>query len=357
MKLIEVTTAEPGLPLAKAERHDLDEDIVGKLVDRLNRARQEHGREDAYRHSGLPPLVLNQHREVVNGRHRDEACGRADVPPQVSVFQFEDAIAEQEQVILENLARQQLTPDQVSSDLAALVRLRMVRKDVDDDDAEHAQPAHAARKKASKEREAIREVASETGRSERTVERAVKRDREPASPIVEKAPKPKPVEQQLADMVPQLEVLNAALNVVRRSMDAAAQQYKWNHSDIRWRYLQDIGKANAGVSNAAITLKEVSERMAKAKVQVFTTPVKALGEKPVKGSGAPTQEDIEQRIAKGGGLKAPARKPRVKVTDQDGNLLAEGSPTLPSPEDIRRTWDEGAALFGPDGENDDEGAF
>ena len=57
----------------------------------------------------------------------------------------------------------------------------------------------------------------------------------------------------------------------------------------------------------------------------------------------------EERIAKGGGLRAPARpKKQVQVVDEAGQSL------LPSTEEIAATWAEGAKTFGPD---DGEDAF
>lgn len=67
-----------------------------------------------------------------------------------------------------------------------------------------------------------------------------------------------------------------------------------------------------------------------------------------------------ERIASGGGLKAPKR---ITVENDAGQVIATGTlpeeepPPLPPEEEIARTWEEGAAVFGPDGETEDEGAF
>lgn len=214
----------------------------------------------------------------------------------------------------------------------------------------HSAPRKRGRPR-SEERAAVQAVAKAKGISEDTVRRDLAKLAPPAEPLVPKPAKPKPVEERLAALVEPLQAINAEMNEIRHSMDEAAKQFKWTANDVRWRFLQELGRANAQVSSAGIGCKELSERMRAAKTKVFTDPVTKLGDKPLPAH-KPRQANIEERIASGGGLKAPARpKRQVQVVDENDR------PLLPSEEEIKRSWDEGAAVFGPDGETEDEGAF
>lgn len=253
MKLLQLLDCEPGIPLAPGDRHPLDEEKVQQLVERLKLARDQHGREDAYEHSGLPAVVLNADRELVNGRHRDEAAGRADVPVKARVFQFDDHVELQEQIILENLSRTHLTPQQERADLAALVKLKVLRGELASHDAEHAQPAHVGRQRhVNPEREAIRSVASETGRSERTVERAVKADREP---VVERvAPKPPTMDERMVEAHTLLGKACALLEPLRREIEALKDD--WDRKDGRWALLGSVAQASKTAETAATYISQ-----------------------------------------------------------------------------------------------------
>jgi hypothetical protein len=198
------------------------------------------------------------------------------------------------------------------------------------------------------EERAVRKMAAKlAGVSEETVRRHQKAE-EP-EPIAPKPPKPKAVPERLAALVPGLTEINGVLAKIRKSMDAAAQQFKWAHSDIRWKLLQDLGRANAGVANAMMIVGDVSERMHRANIQQFTAPVSAPGEKPVRGPNHDTRRDEEKaaRIAKGGGLKAPKRKLDVRISDGAG-----GEVPMAAVEETVNAWADAAKVgVGPDEES------
>jgi hypothetical protein len=129
MKLIEQIDLEPDIRLCGHHSRPIEDGTVQRILERLKIARDDHGREAAYRNSGLPPLTLNAHRELVNGRHRQQACALADVPPVCNVYRFDDHIEEQLQVILENLARTKLSAEQEREELRAMVLLTEQRID------------------------------------------------------------------------------------------------------------------------------------------------------------------------------------------------------------------------------------
>jgi hypothetical protein len=226
---------------------------------------------------------------------------------------------------------------------------------------------------------AARELAAKHANvSERTARRDLAKLTPAAEPIVPKPAKPKAIEDRLADLLPQLSEANGVLNEIRKSMDAAAQQFKWGKEDVRWRLLIDLGKANAQVSTAMMTVEETAERIRKARIDVFTDPKRELGDKvptrvkakdpdsrlavakaeyarqellareqdPDRTAGPTTPNgDLEDRIAKGGGLKAPKR---VQVVDE------QDRPLLPPAEETANAWADAAKVgVGPsdDGDN------
>jgi hypothetical protein len=203
-------------------------------------------------------------------------------------------------------------------------------------------------RKESPERKVRKLAAKLAGVSEETVRRHQKAE-EPEPP---KPPKPKAVPDRLAELVPQLSAINAVMNEIRHSMDEAAKQFKWPHSDIRWRLLQDLGRANSGVSNAMMITGEIAERMRRADIQRFTAPVSAPGEKPVRGPNHDTKRDEDKaaRIASGGGLKAPKRKLDVRISDGAG-----GEVPMAAVEETANAWADAARVgVGP---SEDEDAF
>lgn len=295
-----------------------------------------------------PIRVDSKTDRLTQGRHRLAGhfnAGAREVLAQL--VEYESDREREEDTLLENLCRRTLTPDERDRGLRRLWELSEPAND-EDDDARLKQSAKAARKSRG---DRASEIAAKTGISQRTVERAVAEPR--TEPIAPKPPKPKPLEERLGEAAAQLEVIRATVHQCIQEMDSAAKQFDWGRDDVRRRYIQDVSRQLARVGSASIDLKEIAERMSKAKVKVFTAPVKKLGEKPLPGPGArerPLKATLEERVASGGGLKAPARGKRVSVEDEHGR------PLLPQVEETANAWADAAKLgVGPS--DDDSEAF
>lgn len=295
------------------------------------------------------PIRIDDQYRLTQGRHRLAGHFNAGVTEVLAqVVQYENDREREEDTLLENLCRRTLTADERDRGLARLFELAMESSTSAANDAGIPQSAEGSRQKKTKF-EIASDVAAKTNQKQSTVERAVRKQSAPhdVPVIVPKPPKPKSIEERLAEYSDQLEVLRALIYQCTQEMESAADQFGWSKSDVRRRIIQDVSRALSQVAGAKIGLGEVSARMKKAKVNVFTAPTRQLGDKPPPGPGA-SQKPLGLSDPPKTGLKAPARAKRVQVVDD------EDRPLLPQVEETANAWADAARVgVGPSQEEDD----
>lgn len=139
-------------------RVGLDERNVSGLVDQLRGGRV------------LPPIKVRPDWSLVLGRHRLAAHFQFGAETiRADVVEYEDALSEEEDVLSENLRRRSLSTEERDRGLARLVEIEAIRRTA-------MAPAHAAHPSKS---ELTGAVAARTGDSQRTVQRAVDKQKPP----------------------------------------------------------------------------------------------------------------------------------------------------------------------------------
>jgi ParB-like chromosome segregation protein Spo0J len=165
---------------------ELREDKVARFVALLEEAKAVYGAQDAYKHSGLPPAILDHTSTLWAGRNRYAAAVKVGVPIDVKMYEFEDKDEARILAVRENLDRKNLTPDEIRRDTALLVELETRRiekarssatKLQNSDGAEGAKPGRPR----SARGEAIDKVAAEVGVSRQ----AIKKRLDPAARAAE----------------------------------------------------------------------------------------------------------------------------------------------------------------------------
>jgi hypothetical protein len=375
MKLLEESVSlDPSeITLGADHAKHLDEEKISRFVTTLQAG------------GVLPPVVVDGERGLVAGRNRFEAYGRAGLPVRADVIAFEDHLESMELAIRENIDRKKLTPSQEAEALAQLVWLKEQR------DAEREQSALAERQPRRTKTDRVREVAEETGRSQRKVERAVERTEEarnpspPAEPIV---PKPPSIDKVLQKAHELLSEAQSVLEPIKRDIEAIREDF--SKKDGRWALLGSVAQAAnqarlgaeyvahartyLGDMERAKHMKGGNKRpvgafeVAKGQdsYQESLRPRKADPEAMAQGeqhrhnfeqdeargrkeSLRLAEESKAQRIASGGGLKVPKRKLDVRISDGAG-----GEVPMAAVEETANAWADAAKVgVGPadDGDN------
>jgi predicted transcriptional regulator len=239
--------------LPAPDEADLDAEHVSALVEQIRAGRP------------LPPIRLNTQTELVQGRHRlaahVAAVGRADV------VSYESPEEEEADMLAENLYRRKLPPAEEREALRRLVQInRVLMLRAAARDAEEAATQSgcqvSAEERQSKRKpratDAVRKTAEDTGRSERTVHRALKTDAEHAEP---KTPRPPTLQRRIYDLAKPLAALTSPLNdllaaadprmhSVRRHLDKATDLRRQLEAELMLA-AQELDRLEANIRNTS----------------------------------------------------------------------------------------------------------
>jgi hypothetical protein len=162
----------------------LDPTVVAEMTRTLEAAAAVHGDLDAYKHSGLPYVILDQGQTLRAGRNRYAASKAAGVPIGTRVFEFNHPDEAEEVELKENLHRKTLSQEQEDRDTRRLVELAKARIERERaaageggsrNSVASSQGAAKPGPKKSAESEAIDEVSKGIGISRQGVQKRLKR--------------------------------------------------------------------------------------------------------------------------------------------------------------------------------------
>lgn len=391
MKLVKTVTAMDYGAIVRDPAYVLDQDRVRRYQKHLQAGR------------AMPPVFVSAAGcKCLDGEHRLEAAKLEGVTTGPACVYEPESIGDARIFQLQtNGERRGLTPEE-TAELVELLAAEEAANDAVNGNSEtdfpnsDATPKKRGRKKTA-EGKAIDRVAKESGVTPAAVRQRVKKAKEPAEntePVSAELLKPPPtLESRLKKVIAAAKFAHEALTTEATSPDW--RQWKLDsllssaHHDalalvekvekVLWLLTdkkRSIHRADfEGVERARRERDKAAEKEAKRQERAAKKVAErhaaaenaALGPYEHVCNGSPctamgTGQCLKgERIANGGGLRAPEK--RITVYDDDGKVIATGTlpeeepPPLPPEEAIVASWEEGDATFGPDGETEDEGAF
>lgn len=368
MKLVKAVTAMDYGAIVRDPSYVLDQDRVRRYQKHLQAGR------------AMPPVFVSAAGcKCLDGEHRLEAAKLEGVMTGPACVFEPSSIGDARIFQLQtNGERRGLTPEE-TAELVELLAAEEAANDAVNGNSESyfpnsdAAPKKRGRKKTA-EGKAIDRVAKESGVTPAAVRQRVKKTKGPqenTEPVSAEMLKPPPtLESRLKKVI-------AAAKFLHDELTTEATKAEWRE----WHLDSLISSAH----HEALALVEKVEKVLwllgdkkrsihRADFDATKAKAKIQGDaEKLQGKVSSAQAARERRAAEkarredeaNGAPRTGLGGARLRVEDEEGNLLAEGEtnpegdfPPLPPAEDIAARWGEADALgIGPDGETEDEGAF